>query len=164
VHDRVDGHAGAEEQAVDAEGSEGPGLEIADEEADGDDGRDRGAQGGDEGLGTDTVAQGSGDVGELEESGGQDDRSGQEEGEAGGVLVVETADEARRHADTVAAYAGDQGGGLGHAGWVAGRLAGRCHARPGPARATMTGGQTPIYALFSRFSGRFPIVPSLLPA
>jgi hypothetical protein len=53
---------------------------------------------------------GPGRVGEFEDAGGEDDRGGEQEGEAGGVFVVEAAHEPGGHADAVAADAGDQRG------------------------------------------------------
>ncbi len=59
-------------------------------------------------LAADAVAEVPEQVGELDEAGGEDDRRGQQEREAGRVAVVEAARQARAHRHAVAADAGDQ--------------------------------------------------------
>ena len=98
-----------------AKGQQVAGLEEADEEPDRDVGGDAGEEAADEGLAADAVAEGAEQVGELVDAGGEDDRRGQQEREAGGVLVVEAAGEAADHGDAGAADPGEQRGDLGDA-------------------------------------------------
>jgi hypothetical protein len=54
-----------------------------------------------------------GQAGDLQDAGGEDDRGGQQEGEAGGVLVRQTAGQAGDHRRAGAADPGQQGKDLG---------------------------------------------------
>src|SRR4051795_6291184 len=78
--DREDG---ADRAAVDGERGQAIGLEEAQQELDGEVGGYRGADGPDQGLPADVVPLRAQELRQLEETGGPDDRGGQQEGEAG---------------------------------------------------------------------------------
>ena len=72
-------------------------------------GRQSGDGGADEDLSVDVGTGRAGQGGQLEHAGGQDDRGGQQEGEAGGVAVGQAAGQAADHGDARAADPGEQG-------------------------------------------------------
>src|SRR5690349_18306179 len=100
---------GAEGEAVDGERGQGPGLEPADEEPDGQVGGDSADDDAEDDLAVDVRSGRAEQRGDLEDPGGQDDRGGQQEGEPGGVLVVEASPQAAGHGDPGPADPGQQG-------------------------------------------------------
>src|SRR5260370_30392621 len=80
--------------AVDGEGGQGAGLEVAQQEADGQVGADAGEQASGQDRAAAAVAEGPGQVGDLECAGGEDDGGGEQEREPGGVLVGQAAGQA----------------------------------------------------------------------
>src|SRR5256714_8237306 len=83
----VDDAEAAEDQAVDGEGGEGAGLEIADEVPHGQVGGDGGDHDAEDDLAVDVGAGGPGEGGGLEGPGGPERRGGGREGGPGRALV-----------------------------------------------------------------------------
>ena len=86
----------AEDEAVDRERHQVAGLEEAHEEAHRDVRREAGEDAADERLAADPVAEVAGEVGQLVDAGGEDDRRREQEREACRVFVVEAAARVRR--------------------------------------------------------------------
>src|SRR5580704_11090369 len=101
--------AEAGDSAVEGERGEGAGLEVAQQEADGQVGADAREQASGQDLAADAVAERPGQVGDLEGPGGEDDGGGEQEREPGGVLVGQAARQAPDHGDPGTADAGEQG-------------------------------------------------------
>ena len=78
-------------------------------------GGEAGEDAADERLAADAVAEVAGEVGNLVDAGGEDDRRREQEREAGRVFVVEPADQAGDHRDAGATDAGEQRADLGDA-------------------------------------------------
>src|SRR5262245_57489986 len=97
-----------DDQTVDREGSQSAGLEVPGQEPDRKVGGDPGGDAADKDLTADAVAGAAGEGGQLEDSGGEDDRGREEEGEPCGLLVVEASPEAGDHGDARPADAGEQ--------------------------------------------------------
>jgi two-component system, OmpR family, sensor kinase len=99
---------GAEDQAVDGERGQRPGLEVLHQEAHREVGRDAGDDHADRDLAVDVVARRARQGGELQHARGEDHRGGEQEREAGGVLVAEAAPETAHHRHAGAADAREQ--------------------------------------------------------
>ena len=97
------GEAGG--QAVDAERSKGSVLEVLRQEPDRQVGSDSGQDAADEDLAVDVPTERPEEVRQLEDARREDDRRRQQERGAGGVLVVQTAQQAGRHRHTAPADA-----------------------------------------------------------
>jgi uncharacterized membrane protein len=97
------------DEAVDPEGGQGAGLEVAGQEPDRHVGADAGEQAAEQDLAADAVAERAHQVGDLQGAGGQDHRGGEQEGEPGGVFAGQAPGHAGHHGDPVAADPGQQG-------------------------------------------------------
>src|SRR3954447_16490457 len=83
---------GADRAAVDGKWRQAVGLEEPQEEPDGEVRGDGGAEGADQGLPADVVPLRAEQVRQLQKAGRADDRRGEQEGEAGRLLVGEAGD------------------------------------------------------------------------
>src|SRR6476619_7416608 len=90
----ADDRCATDDEAVHGERHEVPGLEEADEEPDGEPRGDRGGDGAGDDLAVDAFTVRAGQVVDLVEAGEEDDGGGEQEGEADGILVRESADQA----------------------------------------------------------------------
>ena len=108
-------HCEPEQDAVDTEWVEVAAPEIAHQEVDRDHRDNGGGDRGDHRGAPDAVAVGAGQVRDLVQACGEDDRRRQQEPQPGRVVVIEPAGEPGGHDHAVAADPGDQGGRLSNA-------------------------------------------------
>ncbi len=108
-------HTSTKADAVKPERAEAVGLQEAQQELDGQERGQRGAEARDERGATHAVALGAEQFGQLQRGGGEDHGGGEQEAVAGGVLVGEAGEQPAPHREAGAGDAGDQRGGLGAA-------------------------------------------------